>query len=179
MYNSDPYYGTTMNYFCETKELQPSPITNHQVAKPCKTEVLLAKSVPDDALKMSVSCSTVTTNQLRGSVLSNDASTTAYWKCWERHCAWAATWHNLPIRLKWPQKITTYFSRINCAFFGIKRVPLEFKWRYLFFPSTTLSLTGTIASNGTANIPCMWLHTPRKYMYMWRLAPRILNLGKQ
>jgi hypothetical protein len=81
MYNTHPYNGTTMNYFCETKESQPSPITNHQVAKPCKTEVLLAKSVPDDALKMSVSCSTVTTNQLSGSVLSNDASASAaYWK---------------------------------------------------------------------------------------------------
>ena len=55
-------------YFCETKESRPPPITNHQLAKACKTDVLLDTSVPEDVLKMSVNCSTMTTNQLRGYV---------------------------------------------------------------------------------------------------------------
>jgi hypothetical protein len=123
---------TTIKYFCETKESLQSPITNHQVAKSYKTQVILATSVPDAVLKMSVGSSTMTA--INYAILYCQTTPVRLRTGNEGKDAvrGLASRRNLRIRLKLPQKITTYSAATNRAF-EITRVALETKLRYTFF----------------------------------------------
>jgi len=176
MCNTHAYYDTTIDYFCETnhdhRQLLTTSWQNHAKLKFYWTR-LYQKTfwrcpwVAAQWRQINYAVMHCQTTQVRIRT-GNEGKDTA----------WAASWHNFQIRLKWPHKMTTYFGRNKLCLLRDHASASGIQITLFTFSSTTLSPTRTTASNDTANIPCTWLHTPRKYTQKWRLAPRILHLGR-